>query len=87
MAMTLYIATWMTPATTLAAQNIGIAFPEGAVQISSMNPSGSPFMALSALAAKMGWAGFGILFVAAIAMAFAVSRYVKKQNLAEANKE
>lgn len=74
MAMGLYIATWMAPLMTSAADNVGFQAEQTSGQISSLVDGGNPLSAMFVLAGRGGWIGLAVSGVVALLFAWWVTR-------------
>ncbi|WP_029215014.1 PTS galactitol transporter subunit IIC [Kallotenue papyrolyticum] len=71
---TLYIATLLGDNMTIAARNVGFAFPANATQITSLVDGGNLIPFLVHLAGGTQWVGLIILLILALALAYLVQR-------------
>lgn len=79
----LYIATWLTDATTLAFQQFGADVSAG-VAYSSLNPSANPFSGLFAAASQMGIVSYILIALILVGVAILLRRKRAAKREAEA---
>lgn len=70
MAASLYIATWMAPYMTEAADRVGFQAEQTTGQISSLVDGGNPLSALFVLGGREGWLGLAVLAVVSVLFAW-----------------
>jgi galactitol PTS system EIIC component len=70
MTATLYIATWMAPFMTEAADRVGFQAEQTSGQISSLVDGGNPLTALFVQAGRIGWVGLAVLGVLSLLFAW-----------------
>ncbi len=70
MTATLYIATWMSPVMTEAADRVGFQAEQTSGEISSLVDGGNPLSAVFVLAGRIGWAGLAGLAVLSLLLAW-----------------